>query len=190
MEGIAAQILNDAPPSFALAGLSMGGYIAFEILRRAPERVTKLALIDTSARPDTQEQTDRRLSQIDMVGQGRFDEIPNLQYPLLVHSRRLNDDRLRGAVFDMARAVGPDAFVGQLRAIMTRPDSRPLLPSIASPVTIIVGDSDQLTPPHVAREMHEAIASSTLSVIPQCGHLSTLEEPDAVTACLRSWLES
>ena len=130
MAAIAARILQDAPPRFALAGLSMGGYIAFAMLRLAPERIERLALLDTSARPDTPEQTAGRKTQIAMVQAGRFGEIPALSIPRFLHRNRQHDQRLTSIVHQMADETGPDAFVRQQNAIMTRPDSRPLLASI------------------------------------------------------------
>ena len=119
--GIAGRILADAPPRFALAGLSMGGYVAFEVLRQAPERVARLALLDTSARPDTPEQTQRRLGQIELARGGRFGEIADQQFPLLVHRSRHGDAAARELVRLMADETGPEAFIRQQQAIMGRP---------------------------------------------------------------------
>jgi pimeloyl-ACP methyl ester carboxylesterase len=188
MGPIAARILNAAPPRFALVGLSMGGYIAFEIMRQAPERVAKLALLDTGSRADTPEQTERRLRQIEIVQKGRFAEIPDLIFPLLVHRQRHGDARLKEINRLMADETGADAFVRQQRAIMSRPDSRPGLAAIRCPTLVLVGDGDELTPPALAEEIADGIAGARLVVVPDSGHLSTLEQPEAVTKALVEWM--
>jgi pimeloyl-ACP methyl ester carboxylesterase len=188
MGSIATSILATAPPRFALAGLSMGGYLAFEIMRQAPDRVARLALLDTSARPDLPEQSERRRAQIEKARTGRFDEIPDEQYPLLVHPDRLDDAELRQAVRLMAHETGAEAFVRQQTAIMGRPDSRPDLAAIACPTLVLVGDQDRLTPPEYASEIADGIKGADLVVVPDSGHLSTVERPDAVTRALVRWL--
>jgi pimeloyl-ACP methyl ester carboxylesterase len=188
MDAIAARILAAAPPRFALAGLSMGGYIALTILRQAPERVRRLALLDTSARPETPEQSARRKPQIALAQMGRFAEVPALQFPLFVHRNRQNDDALRARVRAMAEETGAEAFLRQQNAIMTRPDVRPLLGTIRCPTLVLVGDGDELTPPALAQEIAAGIAGSRLVVIPDCGHLSTMEQPDAVNRALAEWM--
>jgi pimeloyl-ACP methyl ester carboxylesterase len=188
MEAIAARILAAAPPRFALAGLSMGGYIALTMLRQAPERVEKLALLDTSARPETPEQSERRKPQIALAQAGRFAEVPALQFPVFVHRNRQNDAELRARVRVMAEETGPEAFLRQQKAIMTRADMRPLLPTIRCPTLVLVGDGDALTPPALSQELAAAIAGSRLVVIPDCGHLSTMERPEAVTRALTEWM--
>lgn len=188
IRSLAASILATAPPRFALAGLSMGGYIAFEMMRQAPDRITRLALLDTSARPDTPEQTERRREQIRMAEQGRFSEIPDIQFPLLVHRNRHGDAALKAVVRRMAEETGPAAFVRQLEAIMSRPDSRPLLGRIACPTLVLVGEGDELTPPELAREIAAGIPGAALAIVPDAGHLPTLETPEAVSERLRDWL--
>jgi pimeloyl-ACP methyl ester carboxylesterase len=187
---LAARILADAPPRFALAGLSLGGYIAFAMLRLAPERIARLALLDTSARADTPEQTAGRHTQIAMAQGGRFGEIPDLVLPRFLHRGRQRDQALVGIVRQMAAETGAEAFVRQLRAIMSRPDSRPLLASIACPTLVLVGDGDEATPPDLSREIVDGISGARLAIVPDCGHLSTLEQPDAVNAALTQWLDA
>ncbi|WP_417687879.1 alpha/beta fold hydrolase [Roseibium sp.] len=190
IEAIAASILEKAPDRFALAGLSMGGYIAMEIMRVAPERVTRLALLDTNPRPDAPEQTERREFLIRMTEQKGFNKVPHLLYPGFVHKNRENDEELKSVVVEMAQETGPEAFIRQTRAIISRIDSRPGLSSITCPTLVLVGEGDTLTPPELAREMHQLIPDSRLAVIGNCGHLSTLEAPEAVTAELKSWMGS
>jgi pimeloyl-ACP methyl ester carboxylesterase len=185
---VAAHILSQSPPRFALAGLSYGGYIAFAMLRQAPERIEKLALLDTSARPDTPEQTAARHAFITMAQEGRLDEVVDALGPRFVHENRRNDTALMRIVRAMAADTGPDAFVRQEKAIISRRDSRPLLASISCPTLVLVGDGDGLTPPDIAKEIAGGIAGARLVVMPDCGHLSTIERPEAVNAALTAWL--
>lgn len=188
MDAIAARILTHAPPRFALAGLSMGGYIALTIAREAPARVSKLALLDTSARPETPEQSERRKPQIALAQGGRFAEVPALQFPVFVHRNRQHDEALKRRVRVMAEETGAEAFLRQQKAIMTRPDMRPLLASIACPTLVLVGDGDELTPPQLSEEIAADIAGSRLVVVADCGHLSTMERPDAANGALVEWM--
>ena len=124
---VAARILSDAPPRFALAGLSYGGYLAFELMRQAPERIEKLALLDTSARPDTPEQTVARYAFIEMAQAGRLAEVVETLGPRFLHRDRRDDERFLGIVRAMAADTGAEAFVRQQRAIISRPDSSAVL---------------------------------------------------------------
>jgi pimeloyl-ACP methyl ester carboxylesterase len=187
VEGLAGRILAHAPPRFALAGLSMGGYLAFEILRQAPERVARLALLDTSARPDTPAQTERRLGLIELARGGRFGEVADQLFPLLVHPSRLGDPAARALVRLMADETGPEAFVRQQQAIMSRPDSRPGLAAIGCPTLVLVGDADQLTPPAWSEEIAAGVPGTRLVVVAGAGHLSTLDQPERVTEALVAW---
>jgi pimeloyl-ACP methyl ester carboxylesterase len=188
MDEIADHILADAPPKFALAGLSMGGYIAFAMLRRAPDRIAKLALLDTSARADTPEQTAARERLIGMAKAGQLADVVALLTPRFLHPSRHRDEALRGIVWQMAEETGSEAFMRQQRAIMSRPDSRPLLRAIRCPTLVLVGDGDELTPPALAEEIAAGIPGAHLEVVPDCGHLSTIERPNEVNAALGAWL--
>ena len=187
--GMARDVLRRAPGTFALAGLSMGGYVALEIMRQAPERVTALALLDTSARADTREQTQARLELLRLAEAGRFAEVPRLLLPRIVHPARLADEDLISTVMGMAHAVGPEVFERQERAVMARPDSRGDLTSIGCPTLVLCGREDELTPPHLHEEMVERIPGAQLHIVDECGHLSTLERPAPVNEALRDWLE-
>lgn len=188
MAAIAKSILDAAPPRFALAGFSMGGYISLEILRQAKERVIKLALIDTAAAADRPDQTEKRLKNIALTREGRELEREEALWPLVVHGSRLNDDAIRNVVREMSRETGPEVYINQQTAIMGRADSRPLLKELKMKTLIVVGDSDQLTPPAAAKEMHELVEGSKLDVIPDCGHSAPLERPERVTQLLVEWL--
>jgi pimeloyl-ACP methyl ester carboxylesterase len=190
MAAIAARILNDAPPRFALAGLSMGGYIAFAMLRQAPERIARLALLDTAARPDTLEQTAGRHTQIAMTQSGRYGEIPDLAIPRYLNAEHQRDERLTTIVRQMIAETGPEAFVRQQQAIMSRPDSRSLLASIRCPTLVLVGDVDIATPPELNKEIADGIPGAKLVTIQDSGHLTTIEQPDAVNAALTEWLSA
>jgi pimeloyl-ACP methyl ester carboxylesterase len=185
---IARRILSQVAGQFVLMGLSMGGYVAFELMRQAPERVAKLALLDTTARPDLPEQSEARRRQIEITRNGRFDTIADLLFPKFVAAARHADDALREIVRTMARDTGGDAFVRQQTAIMGRPDSRPGLSAIRCPTLVLVGEDDALTPPDRAAEIAAGIANARVVTVPRCGHLSTLEQPDAVTRALAEFL--
>jgi pimeloyl-ACP methyl ester carboxylesterase len=188
MAAIARRILAAAPPRFALAGHSMGGYIALEIMRQAAARVAKLALLNTAARADTPEQTERRRGLIGLAEGGRFGEVMDLLFPLLVHPSKRNDRELLERAREMAEDTGAEAFVRQQKAIISRPDSLASLGAIRCPTLVLVGDSDQLTPPPRAEEIAAAIQGSRLVIVPECGHMSALERPAAVSVALTQWL--
>ena len=188
MAGMAEAVLRAAPAEFALAGLSMGGYVAFEIMRRASGRVRRLALLDTSARADTPEQTQARRDLIALSQQGDFKGVTPRLLPRWVHPSRVADAALVETVTAMTRRVGRDAFIRQQTAIMNRPDSRPGLAAIGCPTLVLCGHEDQSTPVDRHREIAADIADARLVVVPDCGHLSTLERPAIVNRELRAWL--
>src|ERR1044072_8269486 len=185
---IARRILAEAPPRFALCGLSMGGYIALEIVRQAPDRVDRLALLDTNARDDSAEAQDKRRANIALAESGRFDEAIELVWPMLVHRDHRSDAALKQIHVAMCHDVGAEAYIRQQRAILTRADSRPLLAAIKCPALVLVGEQDELTPPFLSQEMAAGIPGAKLVKVPHCGHLSTLEQPDAVNAALAEWM--
>ncbi len=185
---IAAAILAAAPPRFALAGLSLGGYVALELVRQAPGRVDRLALLDTASRADTPEQRQRRLDLMALAGSGKFKGVTPRLLPILIHPDRLSDAPLVACITAMADAIGKEGFLRQQRAIMSRSDLRPMLPSIACPTLVLCGRQDQLTPLDRSQEMAEAIPGARLVILDSCGHLSTMERPDEVAAALRDWL--
>jgi pimeloyl-ACP methyl ester carboxylesterase len=188
MSAIARRILASAPPRFALAGLSMGGYVCFEILRQAPQRVAKLALLDTSARADTPEATAARRAQMTQAANGRLREVVEMQFERMVHPLHREDPQLREINRLMGEDVGPEAFIRQQTAIIARPDSRPSLAAIACPTLVLVGEQDEITPLDRAVEMAHGIRGAQLVTVPECGHLSSLERPREVTHALLDWL--
>jgi pimeloyl-ACP methyl ester carboxylesterase len=188
--GLASRILADAPPRFALAGLSMGGYICFELARQAPDRIDRLALLDTTARPDTPELTRRRHAQIALTQDGRFAEVADQQFPLLIHPSRQSDPAVRKLVRLMAEETGAEAFIRQQQAIIGRADSRPGLAAIGCPTLVLVGDGDQLTRPELSVELADAIPAARLVVVADSGHLTPLDQAEEVTKALVEWLQA
>lgn len=188
MAAIAARILADAPPRFSLAGLSMGGYIAFAMMRQAPERIARLALLDTSARPDTAEQKAGRDKFIATAEAGGLNDIVETLTPRFLHPDHANNETFKGVIRAMAQETGAEAFVRQIKAIRSREDSRPLLAKIGCPTLVLVGDTDVLTPPELSQEIAAGVSGAKLVVVPNCGHLSTIERPDAVNKALAEWL--
>lgn len=185
---VAAKILEAAPPRFALAGLSLGGYICLEIMRQAPERVLKLALLDTSARPDTAEQTASRRAALEEVQQRGFLAVALDNLNGLLHPSRRTDPSLLAVSRRMALAVGPMGFARQIEIAISRPDSRPDLRAIRVPTLAIVGDADALTPVELSEEIVSLIPDARLAIIPDCGHLSSIEQPELVSRALEEWL--
>ena len=185
---MAERTLAAAPRRFSLVSLSMGGYVALEIMRRAPERVSRLALINSSARSDTPERTLQRKAGIASLQRGKFLGVTRKLLGDLVHP-----DHTEGHVADemraMASRVGGEAFIRQQHAIMTRPDSLEGLSRIKVPTMIVVGDGDRITPPDHAREIHERIATSSYHEIGSCGHMAALEHPEQTSFLLRGWLQ-
>jgi len=190
MGAIARRILAEAPPRFALAGHSMGGYIAFEIIRQAPDRVAKLALMNTQARPDTVEASARRRGMITRAQGGEYRAMLDELFPGFVHPSRQGDAGLRQLVHDMGDDVGPEAFVRQQTAIMSRPDSRPALAWIKCSTLVLSGDQDNTIPNSLSMEMAGGIPEAKLKILQNCGHLSQVEQPQATADALVEWLRS
>ena len=190
MGAIARRILAEAPPRFALAGHSMGGYIAFEIMRQAPERVAKLALINTQARPDTPEATARRRGMIARARNREYRGVLDELFPGFVHPSRRDDSSLRQLVYDMGDDVGVEAFIRQQTAVMSRPDSRPTLAWIKCPTLVLTGDEDHTIPNSLSVEMADGIPGAKLVILPDCGHLPQPEQPQATADALTEWLRN
>ena len=191
MQALASAVLARAPAErFALAGLSMGGYVALEIMRQAPERVAGLALLDTSARPDTPQQTEMRRGAIAQVDSG-FDAVLAALLPRLVHPSHVDDAAIVATLAAMAASIGPQGFARQQHCIISRADSRPTLATIGCPTLVLCGRARPCSRrPALHEEMAAGIAGAKLVVLDACGHLSPLERPERVTAALADWLAS
>ena len=189
MAEVAADVLRDAPfEKFALAGLSMGGYVVLEMMRQAAHRVQRLALLDTTARSDTAEQTRKRRDFISLAERGRFLGITDVLLPLLIHPSQLANRELASTIRKMAKNTGRDAFIRQERAIISRSDSLPLLSRIACPTLVMCGRQDALTPLALHEELAAGISGSRLEIVEECGHLSTMERPAETSAAIGRWL--
>lgn len=191
IERLAQLILEDAPDKFALAGLSLGGIISLEIMRQSPERVKKLALLDTNPNPPTSEQMTSWEKFIEMANNGQFLDITKDHLlPVLIHPDRRNDESIIGTIIDMAKKIGVDGYINQLKAVMGRSEQRPILSTITCPTLVIVGKEDVLCPVHMSEFITENIPKASLEILAHSGHLSTLEQPEKVSALLRNWLNS
>lgn len=186
MQGMARDVLATAPGRFAIAGFSMGGYVATEVLRQAPERVTRLALLDTSSRIDTAEKAAGRRQTIADCENGRFDQVIDGFVPQLLHPDRMAEP-LAARVRAMGHRVGAARFARRHRAIATRSAPRNVLDAFQGPVRVITGRSDRLTPLEEHQELAEW-SRGRLSIVEDCGHMPPLERPQAATALLRDWL--
>jgi pimeloyl-ACP methyl ester carboxylesterase len=188
MGAIARRILAEAPPRFALVGHSMGGYIAFEIMRQAPGRVAKLALINTQARPDTPEATARRRDQIARAQAGEYHAVLDDLFQGFVHPSRRDNAELRQLVHDMGDDFGAATFIRQQTAVISRPDSRPSLAWIRCPTLVLTGDEDNTIPNSLSVEMADGIHGAKLVILAHCGHLPQVEQPQATADALVEWL--
>ncbi|MGE0253976.1 MAG: alpha/beta fold hydrolase [Alphaproteobacteria bacterium] len=190
LDGMVAAILAAAPPRFSIAGLSMGGYIAMELMRVAPERVRRLALLDTSARPDTPEQSEGRRAMLAASQAGEFKGMTRRLLGQFVHPGRLGDTVLTEAIMAMTARVGPDNFRRQQNALIPARavDRRPWLKEFRCPTLVMCGREDVLTTVAMHEEIVGLIPGARLALIEECGHMSTMERPHAVTALLRDWM--
>jgi pimeloyl-ACP methyl ester carboxylesterase len=185
LPAMAQRLLAEHPGELALAGSSMGGMLALECARQAPQRMRGLALLGTTARADTPELLKLRSDAIVLFEAGRMDEV--LQANILFAFHPDNAGALAGDYLAMIRRAGAAQLVAQNRAVMARDDLRSTLAAFSSPLLVMVGDADQLTPPECSREIAAAVPHAKLEVLPRCGHLLTWEQPAAVTAALAAW---
>ncbi len=188
VDALAAEVLTNAPPRFALAGLSMGGILAMEILRQAPERLTHLALLDTNPCAETDAVKAARAPQIAKAQAGQLRSVMRDE----MKPNYLTDGPRRGAILDlcmaMAEGLGPEVFVRQSVALQNRPDQCDTLRACTVPTLILCGEDDRLCPVHRHTLMQGLVAGSTLKIIENAGHLPTIEQPEATTQALRDWL--
>ena len=187
---MADSVLAQLPDRFHLAAWSMGGYVAFRLLENIRERMISLILVSTSARPEDPASTQRRFELMALAErQGMA-----VSQKLSISQSCLDDGRLdpdvRKGVYQAAVDIGLEAYKGQQHAIIARPAARPDLSRIACPMLMIVGDSDTVTPPDCAREIHAAVQGSRLEIVPDCGHCAPLEYPDLVNGLFDDWLDA
>ncbi len=187
---MAEAVLDQAPDRFALAGLSLGGFTAFEIMRRAPERVVQLALVSTTARKDSPERLAARKPQIEAVQSGRFVEVVDGFMKVLQSPTHPWSPEVLNTVRQMVHEAGPDCFLRQQDAMINRVDLRDSLGTISCPTTVIHGRDDQSWLLENGEELARLIPGARLSVIEDCGHFPTLDQPTATTEALRAWLQS
>ena len=189
IEQIACQILDEAPPHFAMAGLSMGGIVGFEIWRQAPDRVTHFALLDATPHADRPDRSKQRLEQMAAVEKGGLRGVmTTVLTPQYLAVRNRDNMTLLQLILDMGMSLGPEVFRRQSNALMSRPDSVPLLSTIHCPALVLCGRDDALCTMAVHKMMADAIPRADLTVLAECGHLSPLEEPAAVSHALEHLL--
>ena len=188
LAGMAREVLKAAPPRFALAGHSMGGRVALEIMRTAPERVERLALLDTTATPATPDEPEKRREMIDLARTAGMAAVAARWLPTIVHRFRLAEPAFMSALTAMICRATPEIYVRQVQALLNRPDYRPILPHIACPTLVACGRDDLLSPVIAHEEIAAAIPGANLAVIDNCGHMATVEAPAEVSALLRDWL--
>ncbi|MBK8017979.1 MAG: alpha/beta hydrolase [Betaproteobacteria bacterium] len=192
MSGMAARVLKEAPSGrFALAGFSMGGYVAFEIMRQAPDRVMRLALLGTSARTDSGERREERRRFIELARRPRrFMPITRAMLGMLVHPSRTREEALTKPIIDMAARVGVQAYIRQQVAMLDRPDSVADLRGIRCPTLVLAGREDGRAPPAVQEEIRDGIEGAELVILENCGHMAPMERPELVNGAMRRWLSS
>ena len=186
VSGMAAAVLDRAPPRFALAGLSLGGIVAMEIIRIAPQRISRLALLDTNHNTSTPSQVATWELFADLTRSGRFEEVTRryLLDSLLYHQT----PEARALVLDMAARLGPESFLNQNAAMPNRPDNRSVLATITVPTLVLCGKEERVCPVSVHEEIAASITGARLVVVPEAGHLSTIDQPELVTQAMRRWL--
>ena len=189
LAGMAREVLKAAPPRFALAGHSMGGRVALEIMRTSPERVERLALFDTTASPATPDEPEKRREMVELGRTAGMAAVAARWLPTIVHASRLNQPDFMSALTAMICRATPEIYVRQVQALLNRPDYRPTLPQIACPTLVACGRDDLLSPVDAHQEMAAAIPGAKLAVIENCGHMATVEAPAEVSSLLRGWLQ-
>jgi len=187
---MAAALLDEHPGQLILAGSSMGGIVAMEVMRQAPNRIAAWALLGTTARADTVEMKAIREAAFALIDDGQFEKVIVDNVPVSFHESRLHDQPLIDVLLGFLRRSGPAQLVSQNIATMARPDSRPTLATVNCPTLVMCGDSDRVTPPELSREIASLIPHARLELVKDCGHLLTMERPAEVNAVLLDWLDS
>lgn len=189
MEELASQTLSWLPQKFALCGMGMGGMVAMEMLRRAPERITRVAFINTNAQSDTPEVSALREPNIIAARSGRLRDVIKSEFnPAWLASTPYRND-IQALLFEMAEGLGPEAYVKQSRALQRRKDQQDVMRRIKQPTLVICGDHDGQSTVRRHEFLAELIPYAKLEIIRGAGHAPTLENPDGVTQALRGWLK-
>lgn len=188
IEAMATTLLEEHPGDLILCGASMGGIVAMQAARQAPHRMRGLALLGTSARPETDELRDLREAAITLFADGRAAEVLRANVPLAFHASRSDDQVLVRRYLDFVLHAGAQQLIRQNRAIMARPDARRHLAALRCPALVLCGDSDQLTPPECSQEIAALLPNARLVMLERCGHMLTMEQPERVNALLLDWL--
>jgi len=190
LRGIAQYILEQAPPQFALAGLSFGGIVAFELWRQAPHRITRIALLHTTPYPVSYERRQSMQTFLDMGERGEFRNITtDYLKDAMLHPNHQTDKALRQQILAMAERIGMTGFRNQVQAQLNRPDSTVDLETISIPTLVLTGQEDRVCPPEIHEFMASKIRNSRLNILLHCGHLSTLERPQVMASIVRDWLQ-
>jgi pimeloyl-ACP methyl ester carboxylesterase len=190
IEAMAAALLAQHAGELVLCGASMGGIVAMEAARQAPQRISALALLGTNARPETDDMRALREGAIELFAKGDVREVIEPNVALAFHPDQAANPALVQAYLDFVLDAGADQLIRQNRAIMARPDARTHLPQLRCPALVMCGDADQLTPPECSHEIAALVPGAELVMVPRCGHMLTMEKPDLVNATLRAWLQS
>jgi len=188
IEAMADLLLQENPGPLVLCGASMGGMIAMEAARQAPDRITGLALLGTDARADAPEMIAIRTAAIELFAQGRAREVIEPNIGMAFHAD--NAPALSAAYLDFVLGAGAGQLIAQNRAVIARPDARPHLPEVRCPLLVMCGDADLLTPPERSREIAALVPHAELVIVPRCGHMLTMERPEVVNAELARWLQA
>jgi pimeloyl-ACP methyl ester carboxylesterase len=189
IEAMAAAVLAEHPGPLVLCGASMGGMVAMEAARQAPERIAGLALLGTSPRPETPEMFKLRESAIELFERGEARDVIEFNAGFAFHPAQAADRALVRRYVEMVLDAGAPQLIRQNRAVMQRPDARRHLPALRCPVLVLCGDTDRLTPPECSRDIAALVPHAELHWIPQCGHMLTMEKPLLVNAALGNWLD-
>lgn len=195
LQGMARAILASAPPRFAIAGHSMGGRVAFEVYRAAPERISGVALMDTGNDPlppgeAGEREVEGRLALLETARRDGMRAMATEWVQGMVHPKRLSDTPLIESILKMFEAKTPEIYEAQTRALINRPDATPVMPAIRCPTLVLCGREDSWSPVQRHLEIASAIPGSSFVAIPDCGHMCTMERPEAVSAAMRTWFLS
>ena len=188
LKEVAANILSEVRGNFAIMGLSYGGIIAFEMWRQAPERITKMILLNTNHQKPSATTRANQQRFLGMSALGEFRAVTtDFLKDAMLHPKHASQPEMRELVLTMALNTGKDAFFNQIKAQLNRPDSTTDLPNIKCPVLVMTGQQDMVCTPELHEEMAQLIPNATLFIIEECGHLSTLEQPETVNNVIRKW---